>query len=847
MFRPSNSPCSLRLFRRALLPALLVVFTLSAPAAAQILINELDADTPGTDTAEFVEIYDGGVGNSSLTGYVLVFYNGSSDDSYAAFDLDGFTTDGDGYFVAGNAAVANVDLVFGGNLLQNGADAVALYLGDATSFPNGTAVSLTNLVDAVVYDTDDADDAGLLVLLQAGQPQVNENSNGNGATESSGRCPDGSGGPRMTSTYSQRAPTPGAANCAPAQALKIHQIQGTGSESTYVGVEVEVDGIVTGVKSNSFFLQEEDSDADEDAATSEGIVVFTGSAPPAAAAVGNRVLVTGTVSEFVPSADPLQPPLTEIVGPVVLLQAVGEPLPAAIPLTDVYPDPGDAFDQLEALEGMRVSVASLTVVGPTLGSVNEPNATATSNGVFYGVIEPNPRPFREPGVQEPDPAPIDVPRFDTNPERIRVDSDALVGAAVLNVGTGAVVTGLVGPLDYSFRAYTIDPDPASPPGTSGAPVPVAVAAPALDELTVAAFNLERFFDDVDDPSIGEPVLTTTAYSNRLAKASLAIRDYLRTPDILAVVECENLSTLEALAAQIDTDAAGAAQPLPEYAAYLVEGNDVGGIDVGFLVKTAEFLGGIPRVEVVSVVQEGADELVTNPNASTELLNDRPPLVLDAIVHHPSGVSFPVVAIANHLRSHGGVSDTSPGSNGWPTVGDRVRNKRQKQAEYLAGLVQDRQDSDPAEHLVLLGDFNAFEFNDGLVHSIGVIVGDPAADEATVVPGDGVDLVEPDLEILQAADTDERYSYVFDGNAQSLDHLLFSAPLLADTTARRVEHPRISADFPETDRNDYTPGNPRRLSDHDPLVGYFTVPVFTTTIFLDGFESENTGRWSQTNP
>ena len=61
------------------------------PVATNVIINEIDADTPGTDTAEFVELYDGGVGNTPLDGLVVVFYNGNGDLSYAAFDLDGFT------------------------------------------------------------------------------------------------------------------------------------------------------------------------------------------------------------------------------------------------------------------------------------------------------------------------------------------------------------------------------------------------------------------------------------------------------------------------------------------------------------------------------------------------------------------------------------------------------------------------------------------------------------------------------------------------------------------------------------------------------------------------------------
>jgi hypothetical protein len=140
--------------------------------ATNVIINELDSDTPGTDVAEFIELYDGGVGNTSLNGLVVVLYNGADDLSYAAFDLDGFSTNGSGYFTLGNAGVPGVGLVFANGLLQNGADAAALYADDAANFPNGTPVTTVNLRDAIVYDTSDPDDPGLLVLLIAGLPQV---------------------------------------------------------------------------------------------------------------------------------------------------------------------------------------------------------------------------------------------------------------------------------------------------------------------------------------------------------------------------------------------------------------------------------------------------------------------------------------------------------------------------------------------------------------------------------------------------------------------------------------------------------------------------------------------------
>src|SRR5205814_7504315 len=165
-----------------------------------------------------------------------------------------------------------------------------------------------------------------------------------------------------------------------------------------------------------------------------------------------------------------------------------------------------------------------------------------------------------------------------------------------------------------------------------------VAVPAATQFTVASANLRRFFDTVNDPGIGEPVLTPTAFANRLRKASLVVRDLMRTPDVIGVEEVENLSTLQALADKVNADAVASGAPSPAYAAYLVEGNDVGGIDVGFLVRSA-------RVSVIDVTQEGKDATYINPNnGQPEVLNDRPPLVLRASVASPGGTPLPLTVI-----------------------------------------------------------------------------------------------------------------------------------------------------------------------------------------------------------
>jgi len=801
-----------------------------------VVINEIQVSTTGADW-EFVEFFT--APSTSLAGLTLIEIEGDVGSPIgrvdAAIALTG-STSATGFYLLISPTGASTYGVTGDqsmpdNTLENSTATYLLVSGWSGAVGNDLDTNDDGVFDTTpwtaIFDSVGLRDSG------AGDVVYSVNDLGpDGSFLPSGaeRLPDGGPWSPIFLNFGTPDGTPGATNGAPPPPTitPIHDIQGPGASSPLVGTPVTTEGIVTGVRSNGFYLQEPDATIDADPATSEGIFVFTSGAPPADAALGNGVRVSGTVAEFVPSADPLQPPLTELTAPTVSLLSSGNPLPTPIPLTSAFPSPAGAHDQLERIEGMRVSVASLTVVGATLGSISEPNATATSNGVFYGVVTGNARPFREAGIQAPDPAPAGtippIPRFDANPERIRVDSDGLVGGALADVKSDDLVLNLVGPLDYTFRTYTILPDPGSFSVSDGGRTPSAVTTPASFEVTVATYNLQRFFDTVDDPATSDPVLTPAAFDARLGKASLGIRDYLRTPDVVAVNEVENLPTLQAIAARISADAVAAAQPDPQYQALLVEGNDIGGIDVGFLVKSAPVAPAVPRVEVIAVTQVGAATLLVNPDASTELLNDRPPLVLEAVVHHPNGASFPLTAIVVHQRSLGGVADLSPGPNGWATVGDRVRNKRQKQAEFLAGVLQARQSVDPAEHIVVLGDFNGFEVNDGLVDVMGVSDGTPVPDAETAVPGDGIDLVSPDfVNLFDTPPAPERYSYVFDGNAQSLDHVLIDAALVADTLARRIEHPRINADFPVVARNDFSTAT--RLADHDPIVGFFAVEAF----------------------
>lgn len=600
---------------------------------------------------------------------------------------------------------------------------------------------------------------------------------------------------------------------APIPVVSIPEIQGSGVSSPFAGQAVRTTGVVTARKFNGLFIQSEPGTEDGNPATSDGVFVFTSAAPNLAFQPGDLVSVAATVVEFVPSTDPLSPPLTELS--FASIEEVGTAaLPSPVVITGAVTDPNGGLQQLEPLEGMLVWVPSMTAIAPSAGNVTEASNTGSNTGVFFTVLSGTPRPVREAGIEAMNPVPVcaagsgcAIPVFDQNPERLRVDADAILGVAAPVVTTGAVMTDVTAVVDYGFRAYTLLPTASLLPSAPATGSPA--RARAAGEFTVASFNLQRLFDTVNDPNVSDVAVTPAAYANRLIKLSATVRDYLHTPDVLGVQEAENLQVMQDLAARIDLDASAAGQPAPGYVAYLVEGNDVGGIDVGFLVAS--------RVTVQSVVQHGPDDVYTNPvTGLPDLLNDRPSLSLRATIAAEAGtLPAEVVVVVHHLRSLNGVGEAD----------GRVRAKRLAQAEYVARLLDSLRGSYPGVPVVSVGDYNAFEVNDGYVDVLGVVRGVPAP--ATDVVLFGADLLAADFllaPVVAGTAADQTYSYSFDGNAQSLDHVLVSAEAARALTA--FDHARVNADFPEIYRGDAT--RVERTSDHDPAIAYFAFPRDTTT-------------------
>jgi hypothetical protein len=182
--------------------------------------------------------------------------------------------------------------------------------------------------------------------------------------------------------------------------------------------------------------------------------------------------------------------------------------------------------------------------------------------------------------------------------------------------------------------------------------------------------------------------------------------------------------------------------------------------------------------------------------------------------------MPVTVIMNHTRSLIDIESTESGGISCPgqTLGFRVRLKRAREAEDIAAIVQGYQAL--GQRVAVMGDFNAYQFNDGLVDVIGTIRGNPAADSEVAqatIPG----LVSPLLtNLVDTVPAASRYSYSFEGNSQVIDHLLINAKLASRSPL--FEFANLDADYPETLRSDAT--TPRRLSDHDAGRANFQLPT-----------------------
>jgi uncharacterized protein len=574
---------------------------------------------------------------------------------------------------------------------------------------------------------------------------------------------------------------------AAADTIRIHDIQGTTRTSPLVGQQVTgVEGIVTGVRtygsSRGFWMQ--DTRADDSPATSEGIFVFTSSTPKVS--VGDAVTVSGTVGEFVPGGTSSgNQSVTQLSRPTVTVVSSGNAVPAATVIDaasvpKAYAPAGDtaangsvngltldpatyALDYYESLEGMNVQVADARVVTATdafteLWVTVKPRENASRRGgTVYGSYTSQ------------------------NTGRLQIQS---LGAAAdfPKANVGDVLTGTTeGPLDYSqFGGYTLV---ASKLGTvkQGGLERETTRKQARGELAVATYNVENL-----DPS-----------DTTFAAHAAAIVNNLKSPDIVALEEIQdnNGATKDGTVAADQTvkkliDAIVAAGgPTYDWRSIdpvdLADGGEPGGnIRQVFLfnperVSFTDRAGGDATTAVGVTKAYGKARLTLSPGridpANAAWTNSRKPLVGEFSFRGQS-----VFVIANHFSSKGG--DQALHSQFQPPARSS-ETQRHLQATAVNTFVKEILAKQKNANVIALGDINDFEFSD-----TAKLLEDGGALWSSV----------------KSLPKNERYSYVYQGNAQVLDQILVS-PSIRRSCEFTYDSVHINAEFHD------------QISDHDPSV------------------------------
>ena len=555
----------------------------------------------------------------------------------------------------------------------------------------------------------------------------------------------------------------------PPMVARIREIQGAAHISPLNGRRVlDVTGIVTAMRSNGFYLQDPQPDADP--ATSEGIFVFTSSQPMVV--VGDSVSVNGTVAEFrAGGADGLNNlTITEIVGPAVTLVSSANPLPEPVVIgiggrlppgqaissgsclernvenasaTCTFDPATDGIDFWESLEGMRVRINNALATGPSndFGEISVVADLGASAG---------PRTARG-GVR--------IVPGDFNPERVFLD-DAILPTPTVNLGDSfAQVTGVI---DYSFGNFKLLHTEALTV-RSGGLQPEVTRAQKPNQLAIASFNVEN--------------LSPNNPPEKFAALAAQIVQNLRSPDIVALMEIQDNNgatnddvvdaalTINLLAMAIETAGGPAYQfrsidPVDDQ-----DGGAPGGnIRVGFLYNPARVAfvdrpGGTPTAATTVLAGAEGPQLSFSPGRidPANVAFNADPVAGTFASRKPLAGEFVfkrhrLFVIANHFNSKGG---DQPLFGRFQPPALVTEAQRMLQAGVVGGFVQSIFALDADAKVVVLGDLNDFEFSPPL----GVLKAAGLHDLVELLP------------------EGERYTYVFEGNSQVLDHILVSDSLL----------------------------------------------------------------------
>ena len=592
--------------------------------------------------------------------------------------------------------------------------------------------------------------------------------------------------------------------------VAIYDIQGEGHLSAFVGETVATTGIVTAVDFNGFYVQDAEGDGNDN--TADGLFVFTNDAPTVS--IGDEVELTGDVAEFIPGgADTGNLSITQMAFPDIEVLSSGNDLPEAVVIgqsgrvapseivisddelpVNLQDDAGnfdpeeDAIDFYETLEGMRITVEDAVAVSPTR-VFNAFSAEAFTL--------PNQGEFATPEDVLTDRGGINLASGpdntgDQNPERVQIqfDPDLLPDdfeTPALNVGDQlGDVTGVVG---YSFGNFEVNVTEAFDITPSGIEQEVTDLVGTEDQLTVASYNVLNVSGDGTDVE-------------QLALLGEQITNNLGSPDIIALQEIQDNSgtvddgtvdATETLQALVDAIAA-AGGPTYEFFDVAPEDNTQGGIPGGNIRNA--FLYNSDRVSLGDF--QALDEAVLTTAGAED------PTAFSGDVRIPLAAAFEfngntVAVINNHLTSRFGSTPVFGGPQPFVQAGEA---EREAQAQALNDFVDAA--ATVNENVIVLGDLNTFEFTNDL---------------AEILPGTGDEQVLTNL-VDQAIAEDDAYTFIFDGNSQVLDHMFVTDALL-ESAEFDIVH--VNNDFARDDnRIRFT--DTVVASDHEPILGRFTLPV-----------------------
>lgn len=586
---------------------------------------------------------------------------------------------------------------------------------------------------------------------------------------------------------------------APGAFTPIYTIQGSGPTSPRVGLTETTRGVVTRVNNNGFYLQ--DPVGDGLASTSDGIFVFTGSRPFVAA--GSLLFVTGSVVEFNTGAatNPVTvaSPLTEISFPTAIVHA-GTGTVAPTPLTLPLASAGD----WERYEGMLVRIDTPLVASQNFFQGRYGQVTLAGNERLR-----KPTNLHRPGTV----AAVDLAALNARNSVMLDDGTSVqnpnptpwIGADNTLRAGDTLAPGLVGVIDYGLATNDNEGPALYRIHATGSPTftraNARTAAPAAvgGNVKVASFNVLNFFTTFGDGTnaAGQTGQTCTQGSET-PSASLC-----RGADSLAEFTRQRTKIVEAMVA-VDADVFG-----------LMEIQNNGNVAVGNLVAALNArvgattwaalplpaVVGTDAIRVAMIYKPARVSLIGSPVGHSDPVHNRPPLAQTFAL--PNGERFSV--IVNHFKSKG--CDGAIGADLDQGDGQGCfNNRRVLQAQALLAFAATVQASAADDDVLVIGDINAYAKEDPV---------------QTLLDAGYVD---------QGARFDPgAYSYVFDGEAGSLDHALASPGLSARVSGATVWH--VNADEPSIiDYNlefkqpacpacgpDYYSPTPYRASDHDPVI------------------------------